>query len=100
MSDQMYKNAQSAGNALNTVKDSRPLTRIESDIEQIKSETNRLESIADRIASHARALGYFHPPSEGAKSAAPTPVVTTMSDAIQALDRAVDNCSGALNLFD
>lgn len=77
----------------------RPCTRIESDVESLKNLIVVVESTTERIIGHARVLGYFQPPSD-AKVSAPTPVVTTLADAVQALARAIDHCSGALNVFD
>jgi phage-related protein len=77
------------------------MNRIENDIETIKRITMRLESIHDRIMRNARVLGYFDSPKDiGSGASTPTPVVSTLADAINALDRAVDNASGALNVFD
>jgi hypothetical protein len=72
---------------------------IENDVETLKWLTECVEGITERIIRNARALGYFEPP-EDARAAAPTPVVTTLADALSALDRAVDHCSGSLNVYD
>lgn len=74
-------------------------SRVEQDVGQIKTMTEHVERTTERIIRHAHMLGYFEPPSD-AKTPAPTPVVTTMSDAISELSRAIDHCSGALNVFD
>lgn len=74
-------------------------TRIENDVETIKRMTERTRDITERIIRHARALGYFEPPGD-TKTSAPTPVTTTLADAINELDRAIDHCSGSLNVFD
>lgn len=76
----------------------RAASRIETDIETLKSLTNRVETCIERVIKHARSLGYYE--STPTTGAAPTPVVTTMADALRALDTAVDHCSGALNVFD
>jgi hypothetical protein len=77
----------------------RPVSRIENDTDQLKRMVDRVENITNRVVGHARALGYFQPtPPE--KSVAPTPVVTSLADALNALDRAIDTCSGSLNVFD
>lgn len=76
-------------------------SRIENDVSSVKAMTDRVERTTERIMRHARSLGYFEPPSEGKLTAvAPTPVVTTLADALQALDRAIDYCSGSLNVFE
>jgi|HubBroStandDraft_6_1064221.scaffolds.fasta_scaffold00050_92 hypothetical protein len=74
-------------------------SRIENDVELVKTMTNQVESTTDRIIRHARSLGYFEPPSD-TKASAPTPVITTLADALLALSRAIDHCSGSLNVFD
>ena len=74
-------------------------SRIESDVECVKKMTAYVESTTSRIVRHARALGYYEAESD-AKVSAPTPVVTSLADALQALDRAIEHCSGALNVFD
>ena len=76
------------------------MSRIESDVETIKSMVDRADSIRGRIVIHARALGYFEPPKDVAATPTPRPVITTMADALKALDRALDHASGALNVFD
>lgn len=77
----------------------RSASRIEHDVELVKTMTENVERTTERVVRHARTLGYFEPPS-GGKVDAPTPVVTTLSDALQALGRAIDHCSGSLNVFD
>lgn len=84
--------------AKNTSAD-RPASRIDNDVNTLKNVVERVETITHRIIRHARTLGYFEPPKDAAVSA-PTPVVTTLADALTALDRAVDHCSGSLNVFD
>jgi hypothetical protein len=76
-----------------------PISRIENDIEALKKITSIVESTTDRIMRHARSLGYFEPPKDSA-NALPSAVIMTLADAIHALDRAVDHCSGSLNVFD
>lgn len=75
------------------------LSRIENDVELLKKLTVEVENVTARVMRHARALGYFDPPSP-ATQGAPTPVVTTLADALHALSREIDHCSGALNVFD
>lgn len=74
-------------------------SRIENDVEFVKNLTGGVEMTTERIIRHARSLGYFEPPTD-AKAQAPTPVVTTLADALQALSRAIDHASGSLNVFD
>lgn len=83
------------------VAENRIMSRIENDVETVKKMTGRVEKITEGIVTHARSLGYFEPPSDvKAHTQAPTPVVTTLSDALSALDRALDHCSGSLNVYD
>jgi hypothetical protein len=77
----------------------RQASRIENDVEQLKRFTDRVESMTSRIIRNARSLGYFEPPKD-TPTATPMPVITTLADAIQQLDRAIDHCSGSLNVFD
>ena len=76
-----------------------PASRIESDIELLRKFTGQVELTTERIIRHARAMGYFEP-AEDARASAPTPVITTLAGALQALSRAIDHCSGSLNVFD
>lgn len=77
----------------------RPISRIENDVELVKRMADRIQNTTERIVRHARALGYYEPtPTAGTQ--APTPVITTLADALGSLDRAIDGCSGSLNVFD
>lgn len=78
----------------------RSMSRIESDVENLRNMTSRVEMITERIVRHARSLGYFEPPGNKDQVAGPTPVITTLADALQVLDRALDHASGSLNVFD
>ena len=78
----------------------RTASRIESDVERVKTMTEHVSRTTERIVQHARALGYFEPTPDSKLNAAPTAIVTTLADALQALDRAIDHCSGSLNVFD
>jgi hypothetical protein len=75
-------------------------SRIQSDIDLIKSMTSQVEATSNRIVAHARALGYIEPPSDAKTGANPQAVITTMADALRALDAAINHCSGSLNVFD
>lgn len=92
-------NEETSMNGLQPAATNRVSSRVEADIEQMKTLTLHVDNIADRIIRHARALGYYQPTPETA-SVAPTPVITTLADALQALSRAVDYCSGSLNVFE
>lgn len=74
-------------------------SRIENDTEVLKRMIDRIESTTGRIIRHARSLGYYEPTPDN-KEQAPQPVITTLADALGTLDRAIDNCSGSLNVFD
>lgn len=85
----------------NTKPTERDVSRIEQDVELVKKMTMHVEQTTDRIIRHSRALGYFEPPSEGGKlGGGPAPVITTMAEALTALGRAIDHCSGSLNVYD
>lgn len=77
----------------------RTASRIEQDVNLVKSMAEQIDQTAGRIIRHARAMGYFEPPAD-VKAGMPMPVITTMADALQALARAIDHCSGSLNVFD
>lgn len=76
-----------------------PLSRIEQDVEEIKRMINSVERTTERIIRHARSLGYYEPTPQPS-GAAPTPIITSLADALKTLDRAIDHCSGSLNVFD
>lgn len=78
----------------------RSMTRLDHDITRVKAMSISVIRIRDRIVDHARVLGYFEPPPQNPATSAPTPVVTTLTDALAELDREIDHLSGALNLFD
>ena len=88
------------GEAVSASINDRPASRIEQDVEIAKKMVGCIEMTTERIIQHARALGYYEPTPDSKIGAAPTPVITTMADALQALDRAIDHCSGSLNVFD
>lgn len=87
-------NLQNQGVGANTPKGS----RIDHAIEAVGGMTRTVERTTERIVSHARSLGYFEPPKDG--QATPSAVVTTLSDALLELERAIQRNSDALNLFD
>ncbi len=92
-----YRTAQSQANAAypSTVD---KLSRLEADVEVTKRMTVRVETLKHRILRHAQTLGYWSP--EPTDKSGLEPVITTLQDALQALDRAIDACEGALNYFD
>lgn len=78
----------------------RVMSRIEQDVEHVKNLTTRIRAAREMNVANARALGYFESPSTGPSvGVAPQPVITTMSDAIHELERAVDELHGSFNLF-
>jgi hypothetical protein len=77
----------------------RSASRIECDVELVKKLTSQVEHATERVIRHARALGYFEPPSDP-KTQGPTPVISSLADALASLSRAIDHCSGSLNVFD
>lgn len=75
------------------------MSRIDHDTERVKELTRRLNATTERILMHARSIGYWtDPPSD--KVGQPAAVITTLFDALQELERAVDANSGSLNVFD
>jgi len=76
------------------------MSRIDNDIEMVKSMTVRVQTSTDRIVRHAHSLGYFEPSKGTAAIDTPRPVTTTLRDALSELERAIETNSGALNLFD
>lgn len=74
-------------------------SRIEQSVEQVKAMALDVDRSTDRIIRHARALGYYEPTPEKAQSA-PTPVITTLADALQALSYTIERNHAALNVFD
>ena len=77
----------------------RAASRIENDVERVKMMATRVETIVSGIVRHARSLGYYEP-AQTPPSTKPSAVITTLSDALSELDRALDNGSAALNLFE
>lgn len=92
-------NGSNQANGIAGAQNARSLSRIENDVEVVKQLTNSVEITTERITRHARSLGYFEPPQDP-KTQAPTPVITTLADALQALSRAIDHAAGSLNVFD
>lgn len=77
----------------------RPMSRIDNDVMTVKGFTQRTRDVSERIIRHAQTLGYYNP-QPSTSTTGPTPIITTLSDALMELDRAMDELSGALNLFD
>lgn len=76
-------------------------SRIHSDTEQLRSMINRVGNITARVTGHARALGYFAETPEAAGSVNKlSPISHTLRDSLSDMDRALDELSGALNVFD
>ena len=75
------------------------ISRIQADTSALLTMVQRLKACEARVARHAMSLGYFQATPETG-NAKPTPVSTTMVDALADMDRAIDSLSGALTLFD
>jgi hypothetical protein len=88
-----------SGGAIGQAATARTMSRIESDVELVKSMTEQVEFMMDQIIRHARTLGYFEPTPTKEATVAPIPVITTLADALQRLSRVIDSCSGSLNVF-
>jgi len=87
------------GIAANAPPPNKVMSRIDHDIERVKELTRRVNGTTERILMHARSIGYWSdPPSD--KINQPAAVITTLFDALQELERAVDANSGSLNVFD
>lgn len=75
-------------------------SRIENQTEMVKTLVRKIQRITDTNIQHAHQLGFYSPPSETKPSSgAPTPVTTSLDDAIRDLDQAVDHLDGSMNLF-
>lgn len=83
--------------SLNKISDA-PMTRIDSQIEQLKGMADRLARLTATNVHHARQLGFFEPPKKE-PGEIPTPVVSSMEDAINQLQREIDHLDGSMNLF-
>jgi hypothetical protein len=80
-------------------------SRIENEIDRMRSLIDIVNSSTSRITRHASSFGYFAPPPAqsvnlGCAPQAPTAVAVTLTDVLDELARAIDSNSGALNLFD
>lgn len=75
-------------------------SRIEHDASRIRELADRIHGSKRRLIGHARKLGYFQDTPEAGASAKISPVSSTLLDAITDLERAVEELSGSLNVFD
>ena len=75
------------------------MSRIDNDISILKRHIEIVDAITANIMRHAQTLGYFQN-SKLDTNIAPSPVITTLADALQALEKSLDHCSGTLNVFD
>lgn len=83
----------------------KPPSRIRNLTESVKMQTDRVRAATQRVVAHAHSLGFFDPPKvfDPPKTDAgvgPTPIITSLEDAIREHDRAIDELAAALNLFD
>lgn len=85
---------------LNQARAERPMSRIDNDVNTIKGITQRVRNSAERLLRHTQTLGYYNAPPAQTTGAVPSPVITTLSDALIDLDRAMDELASSLNLFD
>jgi hypothetical protein len=72
-------------------------SRIESQTESLKGAADRISRLTATNVLHARQLGFFEPPKDAGQ--APSPVVTTLEDAINQIHREIDSLEGSMNLF-
>lgn len=83
-----------------SAKTTKTATRIEGQVENVKALTRRIVRITDTNIEHAHQLGFFSPPpSNGSIAGAPTPVISSLDDALRELTMAVDNLDGSMNLY-
>lgn len=92
-----YDSSSSLGQAARV---DRPMSRVDALVQQTKLLTDRVRNNTERVIRHTQTLGFFNPPPANAATSAPTPVITTLEDALRDLDRALDEHAAALNLFD
>lgn len=74
-------------------------SRIESQIETVKILTQRISRITNINIEHAHQLGFYSPPAPMPSANTPTPVVSSLVDAITDLDQAVEHLDESMNLF-
>lgn len=74
-------------------------SRIDGDIANVQKMVQMVRNCEQRIVRHARTLGYYQPQPESAATK-PTPVSSTMADALADMERAIEGLSDSLNLFD
>ncbi len=74
-------------------------SRINADIERLLHMVKRVHEARERVMRHASALGYHAdtPPTDDTKVC---PIANTLAHSLEDMDRALDQLSGALNVFD
>jgi hypothetical protein len=75
-------------------------SRIHTDIQRLRDMVDRVQSSKNRVMIHARALGYFQDVPTKLENAQIAKISTTLADVLTDLDRALDELSGSLNVFD
>lgn len=76
-------------------------SRIDNDAAQLRTLAERVHTTRTRVMRHAKSLGYWAPtPEPGQETNKLAPVSSTLQDGIRDLEKAVEELSGALNVFD
>lgn len=78
----------------------KPASRINADVERVLVMVKRIHVERDRLQSHTASLGYFAdtPPESG--EAKVQPISVNMASALNDLDRALQQLTSAINLFE
>jgi hypothetical protein len=80
-------------------------SRIDADIERVRGALNRIENVTSRIMRCSRSLGYYAD-GPAALPGHPTPEpayhgeTATLKDALDALEKAVENSAAAISTFE
>lgn len=77
----------------------RPMTRIEVQIETLKSLSNRIQRLTNDNIMHAHQLGFFAPNGPEKDPPTPIPVTTSLDDAIRELTMSVEKLDNSMGLF-
>jgi hypothetical protein len=76
-------------------------SRINQDVERLLLMVKRVHRERERVVLHTSALGYYAQPTpETGESAKIQPITNNLANALNDLDRALDQLAGAVNLFE
>lgn len=76
-----------------------PMSRIDNQVERLKSLKRQLEIIEARVMRNARSLGFFVDSPAPANSTI-SPVISDVETALNELEQQINNVSCALNVYD